>query len=107
MTIRNYRGVTWDNLGPLVETNNDLNTLFNKCDPNIIAEKLLNGLNSVIKQLITIKRVQLTSRSALYWNGELERSREAVKIKMNMPKNLDPTKTKVTLNTNKTSTPEI
>ena len=80
--IKDYRGMSWESLQPLVEINEDLNSLFSESDPDIIADKLLNGLNQVIKELIIIKRVQLNSKAAPYWNSELEDSRTSVKTKM-------------------------
>ena len=58
-TLRNYKYFTWANIETDVNENEDLQTLFGDVDPDVISEKLLRGLNTIIKKHVQIKRVQL------------------------------------------------
>ena len=59
ITTRSYRNFTWENVETDINENHDLQEMFGETNPEIIAEKLLRGLNHVIKKHIVIKRVQL------------------------------------------------
>ena len=48
ITVRNYRNITWENIEPILANDNDLNTLFSNTDPDIVADKLLRGLNNIV-----------------------------------------------------------
>ena len=52
LMMRNCKNVNQENLEPLIKNNEDLNTLFNEEDPDTITEKLLRGLNNVLKELV-------------------------------------------------------
>ena len=71
---RDYRNLTWENIENDVNHNPDLQSLFSENDPEKITEKLLRGLNSVIKKHIKIKRVQITNNMCPYWNTNLAES---------------------------------
>ena len=71
---RNSRNFTWVNIEKDVYENNNLQSLFNDSDPDIISEKLLRGLNTIIKKHIDIKRVQIKNNTVPYWNQTLQNS---------------------------------
>ena len=79
ITIRNYRNFTWTNVEKDINKNNDLQSMFGEENPEIIAEKLLRGLNEVIKKHVPTKRIQLRKTNCPYWNSELSESLEKVK----------------------------
>ena len=58
ITIRDYSKITWTNLEPFIDANNNLNELFAELDPDIIANKLNQELNNIANQLITKTRIQ-------------------------------------------------
>ena len=64
-----------------INSNHDLQSLFGETNPDSISEKLLRGLNTIIKETITIKRVQLTSNATPYWNNSLSESLKEVKMR--------------------------
>ena len=65
------QGIT-RNIEDDVNSNQDLQSLFSDQDPDLISEKLLRGLNSIIKKHVKIKRIQLTKNNCPYWNNQLE-----------------------------------
>ena len=55
ITTRSYQNFTWENIQEEVETDEDLNGLFSDSNPDMIAEKLLRGINRIIKNNVSIK----------------------------------------------------
>ena len=82
ITIRNYKNITWEKIEPLLDKENSLQDLFNEKDPDIIAVKLLAGLNKIVSTLAPKKRIQLKKSSTPYWNQELSDSLSEVKEMM-------------------------
>ena len=58
--------------------------MFSETDPDIVVEKLLDGLNEVVNKLLIKKRVQLNKNSLPYWTKDLTESKKIVKHKMNI-----------------------
>ena len=80
--LRDYSCNNWTNLEPLINQNDELNSMFGEQDPDVLADKILTGLNKVVKELITIKRVQKKKNSLPYWTNQLTISQKLVKDKM-------------------------
>merc|ERR1711954_199277 len=64
---------------PLVDINKKLQSLFSDHNSNIIATKLVEGLNEVLDLLIKKKRLQKRSRGVPFWCQKLEKERNEVK----------------------------
>ena len=62
-----------------MDINENLQSLFSDHNAEVIASKLVNGLNEVIQILLKKKRVQKKNRGVPYWSNKLEKERMKVK----------------------------
>ena len=76
--IRDYSRVTAGNIVPKLYENENLQTLFGDTDPDLIAHKLNEGLNSIAKESITVKIIQLKYPKKEYDDPELKSMRTAI-----------------------------
>ena len=77
--IRKYQNFVWTNVETDIQTDADLQSLFSETSPDVIAAKLLRGLNRVIRKHVFIKRIQIKKSSCPYWNEQLSESLAKVK----------------------------
>merc|ERR1711954_474193 len=78
MLLRDYRLATFEVMQPMVDASDKLQSLFSDSDPEIIAQKLVNGIKEITDRVINKKRVQAKKRGYEYWNEELETERKKV-----------------------------
>ena len=76
--LRNYRDCSFNILQPLVDVNHNLQLLFSDLDPEVIANKLLNGLQEITDLTMKKKSVQTRARGVPYWSASLEDERKRV-----------------------------
>ena len=78
--MRDYRDVNASNMIPLIDNDDELQTLFNDRDADTIAEKLNNGLNNIVKKLMKKKRIQNRKNKYDFDDKELKNARDAIKL---------------------------
>ena len=64
----------------MVDNNSDLQSIFCDVDPEIIANKILNGLKEITDNVITKKWVQIRQRGYQFWTQSLESKRKVAKF---------------------------
>ena len=58
-SVRDNRKLVNQNLQPLVDAGEELQTLFAETDLDIVAEKYINGWNKIINSIAPLKRIQI------------------------------------------------
>ena len=76
--IRNYANATFRNMQGLIDQSENLQSLFNDRDPDIIGDKLIAGFDEITNLVITKKRIQVCNRGAKFWSKSLENERKTV-----------------------------
>merc|ERR1711954_519737 len=76
--IRNYANATFRNMQGLIDQNDNLQSLFNDHDPDVIGEKMIAGFNQITDTVVTRKRVQVCNRGVKFWSKSLETERKIV-----------------------------
>ena len=62
----------------LIDQSENLQSLFNDRDPDIIGDKLIAGFDEITNLVITKKRIQVCNRGAKFWSKLLENERKTV-----------------------------
>ena len=76
---RDYSRCSFANMQPLVDSSHKLQSLFSSQDPELISEKLVQGLKEITDHLVEKRRIQKRKRGAQYWCQKLEDEREKVR----------------------------
>merc|ERR1711954_538475 len=76
---RDFRNCTYNLMQPLVDSNFKLQSLFSDRNPEIIADKLGEGLKEITDLLVVKQQIQQRSRGSHYWCSKLKKEREKVK----------------------------
>ena len=76
--IRRYENATFETMQPLIDENIKLQSLFSDHDPEIIANKLIDGLKDITDIVVSKQRIQVKNRGVLYWNKDLENEKKEV-----------------------------
>merc|ERR1711954_278324 len=76
--LRDYRLARFEVMQPLVDKSEKLQSLLSDSDPEVIANKLVDGIKEITDKVVIKKRVQARKRGYEYWNEELETERRKV-----------------------------
>merc|ERR1711954_345293 len=76
--LRDYTLVKYEIIQPMIDNSQLLQSLCGDQDPELIAQKLVDGVKEITDVIVTKKRVQARSRKYEYWNEDLEKEREEV-----------------------------
>ena len=73
---RDFTDCTFNVMQPLVDCNYKLQSLFTDSDPNIIADKLTQGLREITDIMVKKQHFQVKNCGVQYWNMEWENERK-------------------------------
>merc|ERR1711954_482927 len=76
--LRDYKLARFVIIQPMIDSSENLQSLFGDQDPEVIAKKLVDGVKEITDVVVTKKRVQARRRRYKYWSKELKNEREEV-----------------------------
>ena len=76
--IRNYDLATFSVMQDLIDKNEKLQSLFTDTEPEIIGQKLTQGMNEITDLVVSKKRIQIKNRGVKFWSKTLESERRVL-----------------------------
>merc|ERR1711954_554036 len=76
--LRDYTLATFNTIQPLIDSSEKLQGLFGDSDPEVIANKLMEGIKEIMDIVVKKKRVQERKKKYEYWCTKLEEERKKV-----------------------------